>query len=66
MAKKCHFVHEGVTVGFAHERASVVESSGEFRMCLVRNYEALQDIIFTIEAEDDSAISDVGKRSIAS
>lgn len=52
---------EGVTVGFGSDGVSVPESSGEFTMCVVRDLEALQDITFTIEAQDESAISGVGK-----
>lgn len=51
---------EGVTVGFGSEGVSVQESSGEFRMCVVRDREALQDITVTISAEDETAISDLG------
>ena len=50
-----------MTVGFGSEGVSVVESSGEFRMCVVRDRVALQDITVTIVAQDESAISDVGK-----
>lgn len=54
----------GVTVGFGSDGVSVPESSGQFRMCVVRSLEALQDITVTIRAMDETAISNVGKQSI--
>ena len=49
-----------MTVGFERDGGSVLESSGQFRMCVTRNRGALQDITVTIESQDESAISDVG------
>ena len=49
-----------MTVGFGSEGVSVVESSGEFRMCVVRDRVALQDITVTIEAQDETATSNTG------
>ena len=54
-------ITEGVTVGFESDGVSVRESSGQFVMCVVRDHEALQNITVTISADDDTAISDVGK-----
>ena len=52
---------EGVTVGFGSDGVSVQESSGQFRMCVVRDRVALQDITVTISSEDNTAISDIGR-----
>ena len=54
-------VTKGVTVGFGSHGVSVQESSGQFMMCVVRDRVALQNITVTISADDDTAISDVGK-----
>ena len=59
-ALKCYFVFVAVTVGFGSPGESVLESSGQFMMCVVRDREALQDITVTISSEDGTAISDVG------
>ena len=49
-----------MTVGFGSDGVSVLESSGQFRMCVVRDRAALQDITVTISPQDESAISNVG------
>ena len=49
-----------MTVGFESDGVSVLESYGQFRMCIVRDREAVQNITVTIEPQDESAISNVG------
>ena len=53
--------YKGVTVGFGSDGMSVQESSGQFMMCVVRDRVALQDITITILADDNTAISGIGK-----
>lgn len=50
-----------ITVGFGSEGVTVVESSGEFRMCVVKNRDAVQDITVTISSSDESAVSNEGE-----
>ena len=49
-----------MTVGFGSDGVSVNESSGQFRMCVVKDHQALQDITVTIDARDVTAISGLG------
>lgn len=52
-----------VTVGFGSDGVTVNESSGQFRMCVVTDRVAVQDIIVTIESQDETAISNLGEYS---
>ena len=49
-----------MTVGFGSDGVSVNESSEQFRVCVVKDRQALQDIMVTIDALDVTAISGSG------
>ena len=49
-----------MTVGFGSDGVSVNESSEQFRVCVVKDHQALQDIMVTIDALDVTAISGSG------
>ena len=50
-----------LTVGFGRDGVFVDESTGEFRMCVVKDRVALQDVTVTIASQPESASPDLGE-----
>ena len=50
-----------MTVGFESGRVTVLESSEEFTMCVVKDRVAVQDVSVTLVPRDETAISDSGE-----
>ena len=50
-----------VTVGFGSGGVTVYESSGQFIMCVVKDQVVVQEVTVTIDPQNETAISNLGK-----
>ena len=53
-----------MTIGFESSGVTVFESSGEFRMCAVKDRVAVQDVTVTIVSQNQTASPNIGEITI--